>query len=131
MTSIRRSSVRELWVFKSRSRTLVQTDAPASRQMQAIARSIATPLDRRAPERGHDARWSPNGSSERWHLHLAGMCGKGSRSRRNNKTRKWADSNTRSGDVGSNVNAVAAKGPLCESSRACDAGSKADRTAVL
>jgi|OrbCmetagenome_4_1107370.scaffolds.fasta_scaffold74680_3 hypothetical protein len=44
MTSIRRSSVRELWVFKSRSRTLVQTDAPASRQMRAIALSIATPL---------------------------------------------------------------------------------------
>lgn len=33
------------------------------------------------------------------------------------QTRKWADSNTRSGDVGSNVQAAAAKGPLCESSR--------------
>ena len=89
MTSIRRSSVRELWAFKSRSRTLVQTDASVSRQMRAIARSIATPLDRRAPERGHAARWSRNGSSERWHLHLAGMCGKGSRSRRITKPGSW------------------------------------------
>eukprot|EP00435_Cladocopium_sp_Y103_P066253 s120_g28.t1 len=72
----------------------------------------------------------PHGSSGHWHLHLAGMCGKERRNRRNNKTLKWADSNTRLGDVGNNVHAVAANGPLCESSKACDAGSKADRTSV-
>ena len=56
ITSIRRSSVRVLWVFKSLRRTLVHTEAPASRQMRAMARSRATPCARKAPERGHAAR---------------------------------------------------------------------------
>ena len=56
IASIRRSSVRVLWVFKSLRRTLVHTEAPASRQMRAMARSRATPRARKAPERGHAAR---------------------------------------------------------------------------
>ena len=76
MTSIRRSSVQELWVF----RALVQIDAPASRHTRAMDRSKATPLVLNAlvPE--------------------------------------WIEG------------ALASTGPLRESSKACEAGPKPDRT---
>ena len=67
MIPIRLSSARVLVVFRSRNNTLVLTAAPASRHMQAMARSIATPDVRKAPERGQAVRWSPCGS-------IAGGC---------------------------------------------------------
>ena len=103
MTSIPLSSARALVLFRSHNNTFVLTAAPASRHMGAMARSIPTPLVRKAPERGQ-------GPSRRLHLHLAGTWGKGKRFRRNNRTRKRADSMAKPGVVGSIVYGVAAKG---------------------
>ena len=59
MTSRRRSSWWAATTVRSRSRMLVATVAPASRQTLAAACSKGTPLGRKSPARGQAAQWSP------------------------------------------------------------------------
>ena len=60
ITSIRRSSCLWMWSrFKSVSKVLVVTRAPASRHMRAAARSKGVLRFRRIPDCAHAARWSP------------------------------------------------------------------------
>ena len=87
ITSIRRSSVRCVFVLRSLTRTFVLTAAPASLHTLAIAFSKAIPRVRRAPEWGQAALWSPSWSCGRWHRHLA-VCAASRRRRRRSNTRK-------------------------------------------
>ena len=60
ITSMRRSSCLWMWSrFKSVSKVLVVTRAPASRHMRAAARSRGVLRFRRIPDCAHAARWSP------------------------------------------------------------------------
>ena len=60
ITSMRRSSCLWMWSrFKSVSKVLVVTRAPASRHMRAAARSKGVLRFRRIPDCTHAARWSP------------------------------------------------------------------------
>ena len=63
ITSMHLSSCCVVWVFKSLTRTLVLTVAPASRQMRAAVLSIPNARVLRAPDLGQAALWSPNGPS--------------------------------------------------------------------
>lgn len=53
------------------------TEAPASRQIRAAARSNPMPRARSVPDLGQAALWSPNGSTGRWHRQRAGIKGNG------------------------------------------------------
>ncbi|OLP90016.1 hypothetical protein AK812_SmicGene28430 [Symbiodinium microadriaticum] len=66
--------------------------APALRQTRAAARSRGSPRERKMPERGQAARWSPRGSTGRRQRQAAASRGKSKRNRRSNKARKIDES---------------------------------------
>ena len=125
MTSILRSSCRwRLSTFKSMSRVLVVTRAPASRQTLAAAFSSGTPRDRSTPAWAQAERWSPKGSRMRRHRQRRADRGKARRRRLKSRIRKICGWYVVSGPKGIVVNARLACGPDWESNMAWLAGSR-------
>ena len=125
MTSILRSSCRwMLSMFKSMSRVLVVTRAPASRQTRAAAFSSGTPRDRSTPAWAQAERWSPKGSRMRRHRPRRADRGKARRRRLKSRIRKICGWYVVSGPKGIVVNARLACGPDWESNKAWLAGSR-------
>ena len=108
---------------KSRSRTkiLVETRAPASRQMRA-ADSSAKPRLPSTPEVEHAARWWPRTSRGRPHRQVRDERGRGRRRRWKRRTRKSTESNRWCMEVGETMKGKPEKGPPCDRKRAHCAG---------
>ena len=72
MPSMRPSSCRWWWlVLRSLTPMLVETRAPASLQMRAVARSSGLPWLWSIPDWAQAARWSPKVSRMQWHRQAA------------------------------------------------------------
>ena len=125
ITSMRRSFCRWMWSrFKSVSRVLVVTRAPASRHMRAVARSKVVLRFRRIPDCAHAARWSPKVSRVRRHRQWRAVRGMGRRKRRRMRIRnKWVGYSV-SMLYGIVVKLLLAWGPCWDASRAWLAGSR-------
>ena len=73
--------------------------------------STGSPRERKMPEQGQAARWSPRGSTGRRQRQAAASRGKGKRSRRSNKARKTGESKVSSWQEGRAVRIREANGP--------------------
>ena len=119
MTSKRRASL--LWkgvMSKSRSITFVDTLAPPSLQICAMAFSAANPLLPSTPTVLHTARWWPKASSGRPHQQVQTVKGRGKQRRRNKRTRYGSESILDTRWTGNAVNGTEARGPPCDLTRA-------------
>ena len=114
--------------FKSRRKTLVATQAPASRQMRAAARSRGQARRTSTPAVGQAALWSPSSSRAPPQRQARASSGSGRRRRRRSTQRKVSSCSVNSSRVGSAVRARLPPGPAWESSKARDAPSRSERS---